>query len=382
MTDVSFTLLIDDLPVVPDLLATIQQIEVEDHADMADMLRLRLATGVREDNSGWTMVDDDQFRRLTNLKLKVTINGTVEPLIDAYIIEISADFSNQPGQSVLNIVAMDPTVLMNLVEKIKPWPNMTDSQIATAIFNDQAYHFTPIVEETHWTHQEIDQSTVQRSTDIQFLRQLARRNGYECYVEMNPLTGAAEGHFHPPRLDQPPQGVLSINMGQFTNINSFNVRYDMLRPTTAKIVGLDTNTQSKQPAEAVSMSLPGLGKEHVLQRDRPRLILLSQTGLAQTGELKTYTQAVLDRSAWAIMADGELNTVAYGGILRAKRPVLVRGAGKQFSGTYYVEKVLHSFTGDGYTQRFSLRRNAIGLTGQEEFRVDNALPSQTERITA
>jgi hypothetical protein len=36
--------------------------------------------------------------------------------------------------------------------------------------------------------------------------------------------------------------------------------------------------------------------------------------------------------------------------------------------------VLHTFTGEGYTQRFSLRRNALGLTGQERFVEDNALP--------
>jgi phage protein D len=97
--------------------------------------------------------------------------------------------------------------------------------------------------------------------------------------------------------------------------------------------------------------------------------------MAQTGELQALAQAVVDRSAWAISAQGELNTLAYGGVLRAKRPVEVRGAGRQFSGTYYVEKVLHSFSGDGYTQRFELRRNAIGLTGAEKFTDDGALPS-------
>ena len=82
----------------------------------------------------------------------------------------------------------------------------------------------------------------------------------------------------------------------------------------------------------------------------------------------------MDRSAWAIRAEGELSTVTYGGILRAKRPVNVRGAGRQFSGTYYVEKVLHRFQGQGYTQKFTLRRNATGVTGREGFVEDNALP--------
>jgi len=194
-------------------------------------------------------------------------------------------------------------------------------------------------------------------------------------VEMNPSTGVIEGHFHRPRLEQSPQGVLSVNMGEATNVNSFNARYDMLRPTTAQVTGLDIETQSDQPAQAARPALPGLGKQPALNGDRPRRVLLSQTGQARTGELQTRAQAVADRSAWAITADGELNTVAYGGILRAKRPVNVRGAGKQFSGTYYVRKVLHTFSGDSYTQRFTLRRNALGLTGQERFVEDRALTS-------
>ena len=54
---------------------------------------------------------------------------------------------------------------------------------------------------------------------------------------------------------------------------------------------------------------------------------------------------------------------------------MVRGVGRQFSGRYYVERVLHTIGGDGtYTQRFTLRRNATGLTGQENFRSDDASP--------
>ena len=115
----------------------------------------------------------------------------------------------------------------------------------------------------------------------------------------------------------------------------------MLAPTTVQMTGLDIENHAEQPARVAESALEGLGKAAALENERPRRLLVSQTGLAETGELQTYAQAVVDRSAWAITAEGELNTVAYGGLLRAKRPVMVRGAGRQFSGTYYVEKVLH-----------------------------------------
>jgi phage protein D len=343
---------------------------------MADMLRMRVVIGVKDGCSGWSFVDDNIFNRLTHIGISVAVGSArAETLLNAYVIETYANFANQPGSSILNVVAMDPTVLMNLQEKVKPWPNMADSDVANAIFSSPDYRFTPIVDVTKWKRQENEQTLIQRGTDIQFLQQLAQRNGFECYVETNSQTGAVEGHFHAPRLSQSPQGVLSVNLRDATNVNSFNPRFDMLRPATAQAANLDVESRSGQQAQVASLRLATLGSDAALAARQPRRLLPSGTGLARTGELQTYAQALVDQSALAITAEGELNTVAYGGILRAKRPVLVRGAGQQFSGTYYVERVSHVLTADSYTQSFSLRRNALGLSGKESFVQDNALPA-------
>ena len=208
MPEISYTLFIDGEAAASNLLEAVQEIEVEDHAELADMMRLRLAGSVDESGSHWTFLDDDLFSRLTPLALTVKVGSTTtETLFDGFVIETKAEFANEPGASTLEIIAMDGTVLMNLEEKIRAWPDMSDSDIAETIFGE--YGFTTNVEATQPVRQEIDYLTTQRGTDIQFLRYLARRNGYEAYVEINPSSGETEGHFHPPQLDQPPQGVLS-----------------------------------------------------------------------------------------------------------------------------------------------------------------------------
>src|SRR5262245_13408874 len=122
MSGVSYTLEIGGSPAPAELLAAIQTVEVEDHANMADMLRLRVSVGVNNNGSAWTVLDDDIFSRLANIRVGVKVgDGQPERLIDAYVIETSVTFSNQPGQSLINVVAMDPTVLMNLDEKVKAW---------------------------------------------------------------------------------------------------------------------------------------------------------------------------------------------------------------------------------------------------------------------
>ncbi len=374
MAAVSYALFIDGLPAGADLLAAIRQIEVEDHADMADMVRMQVIIGIQDGCSGWSVVDEDIFARLTRLRIDVTIgSGRPETLINAYVVETNATFANQPGSSILNVVAMDPTVLMNLDERVKAWPNMSDSDVANSIFSSPDYRFTPVLDQTSWRRQENDQTLMQRGTDMQLLQQLAERNGYEVYVETNGLTGQVEGHFHSPRLTQPPQGTLSVNMRDATNVNSFNARNDMLRPAAADATNLDVASRENQQSEATTAALPALGAQSSLASPQQRRVLPSRTGLMRTGELKTYAQAVADRTALSITAEGQLNTVAYGGLMRAKRPIMVRGAGRQFSGTYYVQRVNHVLTPDSYSQSFSLVRNATGLSGSESFIPSTAL---------
>jgi hypothetical protein len=373
MSQIAYKLYIDDQPASRSLIDVIQQLEVEDHVDMADMVRLSVAIGIRDGCGSWNVVDENIFERLTKLRIDVNVgSGKTEPLIEAYVIETNAGFANQPGQSVLNVVAMEPTVKMNLHDCVRAWPNMADSDIAEEIFRN--YKFTAIVDPTQPSRDENDHTEIQRGTDIQFLQGLAARNGFECYVELNPKTGDVEGHFHKPKLQQTTQGVLSVNLGPATNVNSFQARFDMLRPAHAAAKNVDIHARDQQSAELDSPADKSLGSTSTVT-DKARTVLLDGTGLAQTGELQTAAQAEVDRSAWAITAEGDVNTVAYGDVLRAKRPVEVRGAGLQFSGTYYVEQVRHTFTGDGYTQHFSLRRNAAGLTSGDNFVDDGSHPS-------
>ncbi|NIU78413.1 MAG: hypothetical protein GWN71_34115 [Gammaproteobacteria bacterium] len=176
-----------------------------------------------------------------------------------------------------------------------------------------------------------------------------------------------EGHFHPPELEAEPQGVLTVGFGAASNVAELTARFDGLRPTTARAAQVSAGDGAAESATADTVSLTDLGGTSVLGAENPRVSVVTGSGVAGAGELQAYVQAVVDRSAWALRADGDLNTTRYEGVLRAKKPVSLRGIGPSLSGVYYVEKVLHAFTAEGYTQRFTLRRNAFGLSGAEDF---------------
>jgi len=376
-SQIGFSLNVNGQPASANVLNAMRRVEMEDHVSMAAMLRLRLAIAVKEDGSGWTLLDDDLFTRLAKISLSVTIgNGPAVPLIDAYVIEVDTNFTTEPNGSLLTVTAMDSSVLMHLDEKVKAWSNMMDSDVAQSIFSGSDYSFTPVVDSTDWTRDENDQTLIQRGTDIGFLRHLAGRNGFECFISSSD-GGTIEGHFHAPKHDAQPQGTLTINMGSATNVNRFRARFDMLGPATAKGVTLDTDDASSQDGEAEqAKQTEDMGNESSVPSDKPRKVLLSQLAMTKSGEVQRYAQSVVDRSSWSIVAEGDLNTLSYGGVLKAKQPVMVRGVGRTFSGRYYVERVHHLIGSDGsYLQRFTLRRNATGLTGQENFRSDDALAS-------
>jgi phage protein D len=365
-------------PAPPELLAALQQIEVETGVDGADMMRLRLAIGPKDDRTGWTVVDSGVFERLTPIRLAINVGGgPPELLADALVTEVSMTFSDRPGESVLNVVAMDTSMLLNLEQRTRHWPDKSDSQIASEIFAESSecehgrfgYKLVPEVKSTTRERREDDQKVVQRGTDMNFLRYLTARNeNYVVYLATDPESGNIKGHFHPKRLESEPQGELRVNRGADTNVDSFDVSYNMMLPAVVQGAGTDADTQKVvAPREATAMSIRRQllqGSKPTLDGKCPRRVLLTQTGLFERGDLQPRAQAEANRNAQnAIRASGQVTTAAYGGLLHPDRTVSVTGVGPEFSGRYYVESVSHALSGDGYTQRFSLSRNALGRGG-------------------
>ena len=362
MPAVGFTLLVGKAPAPQPLVDAVELIEVDASLELASALRVRF--GITQTEIGdWSVLETDLFRPLLPLDLRIQ-TGLMPPLavINGFVSGERAVYADEPGRSALEVTALDATALMNLQEKVMPWPCMPDSAIAAAIFAQ--YALVAHVQPTPPTLVEPEGTVTQRGSDIRFLRHLAARNGFDCYVQPEPLTGLDFAYFQPSQALGVPDAVLNVNMGVQTNVRAFGVRYDMLKPTTVLAAGVDVATKAPQPALApVSTELP-LGVEPTLMRVLPPPITRpADTGLFRTGELQSAAQAVADRSSWALVAEGEIGADV--AVLRPGGFVNVRGAGRVYNGSYLVTRVRHTITRDRYTQRFEARRNAVGMTGAE-----------------
>jgi phage protein D len=300
------------------------------------------------------------------------------PIFDGYITSVEASLSSDPYASTVQATATDPGVLMSLEEKIASYPNMADSDIVRQVVS--AYVDDVRVTDTPTVHQDTDTTMMQRGSDIQFVRELARRNGMEFYFEPDPSSGDMVAYFQPPQLSGSPQPDLAIQFGDASNLRSFTARLDGQLPLSVKTQQMDVRTGLPNSAEVVDTQLEKLGADDagsligdplgslITPQDTQGLMRLLGTATSDAAELQTQAQAVRDEASWIVTAKGEVNTDAYQAILRPHRLVLVKGAGDPYSGKYYVTRVTHSLKGDGtYTQSFEARRNARGVDGSENF---------------
>jgi hypothetical protein len=345
----------------------LREIEVETAVGQASILRLHFDLS-RTRFGDFDALAIDLFRPLAPITIRVATGpGIPQCIVNAYVTETRLSVPDTPG-ATLEVMAMDALgTLMAHVEQPHPWPNLSDDLIATQIF--AKYAMIPATVPTPPFRNELGTTTTQRGTDAAIMHQLAGRHGYSLYIQPEPVSGRDIGHFHPPLLPpMPPQGVLSVDFGAQTNMRNFSVTNDMLRPTTVGGASSDPRSRAPVPILApVSTEMP-MGLEPTLSRIiPPRIELRYGTDSASPEEALFEASARATESSRSITASGEVDGLKYARPLFVGMPVLIRGAGRQHSGLYQVERVTHRISRDSYTQSINVWRNAVGLTGAEVF---------------
>jgi phage protein D len=256
---------------------------------------------------------------------------------------------------------MDGTVLLDREEKLRAWPNDKDSAIAAQIF--EHYGLTSVVDDTQIVHDEAASTIVQRETDIQFLKRLAARNGFECYVS------GTTGFFRHPQIDAASQPVLAVHFGRDTTVNRVTFEVDAL--TAAKVSMFEVDVMSKDVVRATAdvSAQTALGAtRNILGPGVPESqVFVSLNAAAGLPEMDALCRGLRHESEWFVTAEGEIAGHHYGHVLKPAQPVTIKGVGESYSGVYYVTHVTHTLTSTGYTQSFRAKRNALAPKGTEDF---------------
>jgi len=359
----SYQLLVDGQPVAADLYAAIASLEVEEHAELPGAIQLTVPVASDGAND-LTRVNDATFRPFANLAVVVTLDGGGSQCIfDGYVLSHKLHLDRGTAASTLQVWGQDASWLMNLEDKVKEWADVTDGAVANTIFGD--YGIAPAPDNTSddsASHTESGHTLMQRASDIQFLRQLARRNGKLCRVAGGTAAGALTGTFAKPDLAADPVVTLTLNDPDKVMVSALDFAWDVTRPTEvdARQALFTDASDGGVTGAATDAGLPLLAARGLAELAGRTIKALLTTTVDDAGELQLRTTSLLREASFFVRCTGDVDLAALGAVLRVGAIVQLDGVGSLHAGKYLVWSVKHAITLDAYKMSFELVRNAVG----------------------
>ncbi|MFC0111327.1 hypothetical protein [Kibdelosporangium aridum] len=309
-----------------------------------------------------SLLPGGQFDPQVRIVLTVSFKGTQTVLMDGIITRQEVGVSGVPGQSTLTVTGEDLTVLMDLEEREGvPFPAMGPAARVAAIISRYAhYGITPLVipeliPQTPMPTQRID---FQKGTDLAYLNELAKANGYVFYLEPGPVPGVSRGYWGPEVRLGEPQHAINVNMDHLSTVDQLTFGFDgaAREQPVARVQIPTTRTDVLLPVPEVSVLRPPLAR-----RPAPALKkkVIDDTAKKDAAQAFAETLAKVVESSDAVSGSGQLDVVRYGHILRPRELVGVRGSGITYDGLYYVKSVTHNLQRGSYTQNFTLAREGL-----------------------
>jgi hypothetical protein len=363
--------LVSGTAISPAVLAQLTRVEVRESDRDPSVLALRF-TLVQRANGEFGPLDDTLFDPGVAVSFEVEPpGGLLQRVFEGFCTHVRPHFETAQDNAYLEVLAMDAAVVLDAEEKVTAWPNAKDSDVVSQILS--GYQIDARADDTPVQYDEDHQRLTQRATDWRFLQHLARRNGMRFWFEYDGDQRAVVGHFAAPALtaDAQPDVVLlqeGANLtwadAQLLATGPVTVRGTAIDPLAKRVVRAEGEPTrdvmgADDAADAVSSGLTAAGAAAVtaLLADPPPL----------DEALGATASAATDDARLLIELRAELDPSLYRGLLRARRPVLVRGIGRRFSGVYYVESVRTTMEDNQLRQTFVAVRNATGQSGQERF---------------
>jgi hypothetical protein len=357
------------LPATPDIAEAVQSVSVTqaDEGRSGFQIVLQIGRAGPTDMLDYRLLLNPLLRPFNRVIITVLFNALPQVLIDGIITNKQLSPGAQPGTATLTLTGEDVSVMMDMKKKRADYTAMSEPLIALAIIASYAqYGLVPMVIPPSAIDQPlpIERTPVQQSTDLDHLKSMGERFGHVFYIEPGPAPGMNIAYWGPPSRAGLPQRALSVNLGPETNVESINFSYNGLAPTIVDDEIQDKRLNTKLPVMTfVSTRLPPLVSMPALPTQLPnvRTTLLERGSGLDLAQAYARAQGITDKSVDGVAtAQGELDALRYGGVLKPRGIVGLRGAGFTHDGFYYVKSVSHSISKGQYKQRFSLAREGVG----------------------
>jgi hypothetical protein len=298
---------------------------------------------------------------LLRVILIATFNGTPHTLIDGMATHHQVS-PGEGGTTTLVVQGKDLTAVMDLIDFSGiPYPAMPPALRVLVVVAKYAWlGVIPLVIPSFVEDLPIPVERIPRhkGKDLEYLTHLARESGYVFYMEPGPTPGTSFAYWGPEIRVGVPQPALNIDMDAHTNVESLNFRFDKEKKELpiVYIHNAATKIPIPIPIPDVTPLNPPLG---VLPPLPPKIRPLPDTAKLSPAQALMRGIAHAVQNGDSVFADGKLDVLRYGRVLKSRQLVGVRGAGMAYDGLYYVKSVTHRIQRGQYKQSFSLARNGL-----------------------
>ncbi len=335
-------------------LAAASRIEVDECLGRPTVYRLRYAADVAEGDL--PLLTDGRLGPGAVLSVLVPVAGGTECLVKGPVTGQRIHLAHGGAGSHVTVLGRDGSAAMDRAVRSQVWADSTDSDAVTAIAGEHG--FGADVEATAGLHPESGNALVQRSTDLAFVRKLARRNGCLFWLTCN-ADGVETAHFKRPPLGGTPAAELVINLAA-PSVQELDLEWDVERPTRVEAEQIDLKTLGDLDGTTEPSPLEPLGDVPLADLvGEPRTLALTAVA-DDAGDLAARAEATLIEAGFFVRARGRTSLATVGKPLRAHTLVNLRGAGSRHSGLYLVSAVRHAIDAAAHVMEFELIRNAWG----------------------
>jgi len=346
-------------PAPAGVLAALEKVEVTNDAENGDGFQMTFLVD-KGKSLDFDLLNDGSVDPFNRVIIGVVLGVLPEVLIDGIITHHQLDPGTQEGTSRLIVTGKDVSVMLDMEEKNDKYENQPDFLIVTRLIAGyMQYGLVPAVTPTTDIPIMLQRIPRQHETDLAFITRLAKRNGFVFYIE--PLTfGVNTAYWGPDNRIGIPQPALTANMGSWTNVTSLRTSQDALSPVGTKGTFVEPITKISIPIPSLpSLRIPPLSSSPTQAR---RIIILRNSANQNPAQAAVNAVSTVTNAPESVNADGELETVRYGYVLRARKLVGVRGIGLSYDGNYYVRKVTHMIEvkNSSYTQQFKISKEGTG----------------------
>lgn len=346
---------------VPDVISrALDSIEVTNDNETGDGFQMTFVV-IKDKLLDYTLLTN-VFNPGFRVAIGVELGASTEVLIDGVIEHHQV----QPGQGAdgarLTVTGKDISSLLDREERNESYENQPDFVIVLqALARYPQLGFVPLVMPTTEVPLSTDRIPRQAETDLTFIKRLASRNGFVFFIESGPI-GVNKAYWGPDYRSLDPQPALTKDLGPSSNLSSLNFSNDSLAPVAAQGVFIDPIFKMSIPIPQLpSLKLPPRAADI---QSALRTVKLRDASNKTVGQAATSALAASEGAAAVVSGEGELDTAKYGHVLRARRPVGLRGAGLSYDGYYNVQAVTHQIARGEYKQRFRISREGLGTTTQ------------------